>query len=521
MREQQKMVSVIIPVCNNGDYLQETLQSLERQSYPDFEVIVVNDGSTDGSEAIIDLFTQKDQRFHKINQKNSGVSAARNAALDKAKGRYVTFADGDDTLPKDALKKMAETALKTEADLIIGGIKRIDGFSEKINQRTEKLKYKTEIKKDDLDLVHGLSLCNKWFLKEIIEKNHLRLEKFRHLEDAVFLYHFLQYGEKIRYCDAIVYEYWKRIPTNGGSVTQRVEKGLLESAIGAYERLKQLTAGYSDTFQQELAYRINSTTFIGDYYKKLWSLDEETETLLLEVTDRIWKMQSEDHRTRTIASHPGLELERGLRRKEELLKEPLFAVLLSPNLSENEVNRILRSVYGQAVPSFCVFLDERYRTAAEEVFSKRENLFWIPMGDNPKAWMEAVRDRNAAYVLLIDEDAVLDYDTLAKAYQTLQKRACKMLKIRVVSSEKNLGLTGLLIKKDAVFSEEIQWNEDGTFSIRKQTDVVMQKEAPLIRIRDLERAAELTKPALWEKWKTKWKRSLIGLKHRLRKGLKR
>lgn len=501
MREQQKMVSVIIPVYNNGDYLKETLQSLERQSYQDFEVIVVNDGSTDGSEAIIDLFTQKDRRFHKINQKNSGVSAARNAALDKAKGRYVTFADGDDTLPKDALKKMAETALKTEADLIIGGIKRIDGFSEKINQRTEKLKYKTEIKKDDLDLVHGLSLCNKWFLKEIIEKNYLRLEKFRHLEDAVFIYHFLQYGEKIRYCDAIVYEYWKRIPTNGGSVTQRVEKGLLESAIGAYERLKQLTAGYSEAFQQELAYRINSTTFIGDYYKKLWSLDEKTETLLLEVTDRIWKMQSEDHRKRTIASHPGLELERGLRRKEELLKEPLFSILLSPNLSEREINRILRSIYGQAVPSFSIFLDEKYRSFVDDTLGNRDNLFWISMGESPRAWLETVKDRCGKYELLIDEDVILDYDTLANAYKTIQKKSCTIMKIRVLSAKKNDGMTGLLIEKNTVFGEKLLWDENGRFRVRG--NIVLQKEAPLIRIQELDRAAELAKPAFTQQIRKK------------------
>lgn len=493
MKEQKLMVSVIIPVYNNEDYLKETLLSLEKQSYKEFEVIVVNDGSTDKSESIIDQFVRKDERFHKISQKNSGVSAARNAALETAKGRYITFADGDDTLPEEALKKMAETALKTEADLIIGGMKRMDGFSEKINQRTENLKYKKEIRKDDLDLVHGLSLCNKWFLKEIVKKHHLRLENFRHLEDAVFLYQFLQYGEKIRYCDAIVYEYWKRIPTNGGSVTQRVEKGLLESAIGAYERLKQLTAGYSEEFQQELAYRINSTTLIGDYYKKIWSLDAETEALLISYAGKILREQPEAYRKRTIASHPGLLLEQGIRTKEELLKAPLFTILISPKVSEIEVPTILRSIYGQAVSDFCVFLDENYRTFVEKIFGKRENLFWVKMGEEPKAWLEAVKDGCGKYLLLIDENVIFDYDTLVKVYQKLQKKPCGIMKIHVASTEKSSEMTGLVLQKNTDFTERLLEDKNG--KIRIKGKVPLQKEAPLVRICDMERAKELIKPA--------------------------
>ena len=173
MSKQALNVSVIVPVYNNGLYLRETLESLKQQTMKDFEVIVVNDGSSDNSEEIIDEFVKQDARFHKISQENQGVSAARNAALEIAKGTYVTFMDGDDTIPADALKKMNQVAKDTKAGLIIGGIQRIDGFTKKVNQRTQKLKDKPVILKDDLDLVHGLSLCNKWFLRDIIETNHL------------------------------------------------------------------------------------------------------------------------------------------------------------------------------------------------------------------------------------------------------------------------------------------------------------------------------------------------------------
>ena len=137
MSKQVLNVSVIVPVYNNGLYLRATLESLKQQTMKEFEVIVVNDGSSDNSEDIIDEFVKQDARFHKISQENQGVSAARNAALEIAKGTYVTFIDGDDTIPADALKKMNQVAKDTEAELIIGGIQR--AFA---NVRTEWIKDK-------------------------------------------------------------------------------------------------------------------------------------------------------------------------------------------------------------------------------------------------------------------------------------------------------------------------------------------------------------------------------------------
>ena len=97
-----KKISVIMPVYNDKGFLRAMLQSLKKQTFQDFEVIIVNDGSTDGSEAIIDEFANEDSRFIKVNQKNQGVSAARNKALDMAKGEYLAFADADESSKANA-----------------------------------------------------------------------------------------------------------------------------------------------------------------------------------------------------------------------------------------------------------------------------------------------------------------------------------------------------------------------------------------------------------------------------------
>ena len=114
-------VSVIIPVYNNEAYVQKCIDSIQKQSFEAFEAIIVNDGSTDNSRSIIKALIEKDERFHLINQENQGVAAARNLGIDLAKGKYLTFVDGDDYIGKDYLKDLYETAEAAQAQMVICG----------------------------------------------------------------------------------------------------------------------------------------------------------------------------------------------------------------------------------------------------------------------------------------------------------------------------------------------------------------------------------------------------------------
>lgn len=96
--------SIIIPVYNIAPYLRECLDSVLAQTFPDWEAICVDDGSTDGSGAILDEYAKKDSRFRVIHQPNAGVSVARNMALDTARGKWFVFLDGDDILRNDGLE---------------------------------------------------------------------------------------------------------------------------------------------------------------------------------------------------------------------------------------------------------------------------------------------------------------------------------------------------------------------------------------------------------------------------------
>lgn len=111
-------VSVILPIYNVAPYLDEAFQSLLAQTLTDFEIIAVNDGSTDNSQEVIDRYAESDQRILALQQENQGQSAARNLALKHASGDYIYMMDSDDNIAPDTLQTCYDYAEKTQADFV-------------------------------------------------------------------------------------------------------------------------------------------------------------------------------------------------------------------------------------------------------------------------------------------------------------------------------------------------------------------------------------------------------------------
>ena len=112
-----ELISVIVPVYNGEKYLPICMKSLLEQTYRNLEVILVDDGSKDGSGAMCDAYAAQDSRVRVIHQANGGVSSARNAGLDQVTGKYVAFVDADDYVEPDYLKRLCEDLTRHEADL--------------------------------------------------------------------------------------------------------------------------------------------------------------------------------------------------------------------------------------------------------------------------------------------------------------------------------------------------------------------------------------------------------------------
>ena len=112
-------ISIIVPVYNVEKYLEKCIKSILNQTFTDFELILVNDGSTDKSGVICDNYKNIDDRIIVIHKKNEGLSSARNSGLDIAKGRYIGFVDSDDYINNDMYHKLYEALIKNNSDISI------------------------------------------------------------------------------------------------------------------------------------------------------------------------------------------------------------------------------------------------------------------------------------------------------------------------------------------------------------------------------------------------------------------
>lgn len=118
-------ISIITPLYNKKDYISSMMDCVLKQSFSDFEIIIIDDGSTDGSGQIADYYAMKDTRVRVVHIANGGVSRARNTGLDLAKGKYITFIDADDTVSANYVEKLYRCLIDNEVDIVISGITKV------------------------------------------------------------------------------------------------------------------------------------------------------------------------------------------------------------------------------------------------------------------------------------------------------------------------------------------------------------------------------------------------------------
>lgn len=113
------LISVIVPVYNVEPFISSCLDSLSKQIYQNFEVLMINDGSTDNSGVICQEYANSDSRFHYFEKENAGVADARNFGIEKSKGDYITFVDSDDWVTEEYLSILIETLKKEHSDIVV------------------------------------------------------------------------------------------------------------------------------------------------------------------------------------------------------------------------------------------------------------------------------------------------------------------------------------------------------------------------------------------------------------------
>lgn len=192
--DKKELVSIILPIYNCQLFLEKNIISILKQTYKNFELILIDDGSTDNSREILKDFEKKDKRIKVIYKNNTGVSDTRNTGIKIAKGEFITFFDADDYVEKTFLEDTINIYKNYNVELVITGFfSEIEGKNDnsfdKINMETKIYKNMDEIKQDFVNMWDKQILYNVWnklYLKSIIDKYEINFPKDNWGEDVEF-----------------------------------------------------------------------------------------------------------------------------------------------------------------------------------------------------------------------------------------------------------------------------------------------------------------------------------------------
>lgn len=210
----EKKISIIVPVYNNEKYLERCILSLINQTYRNLEIILINDGSTDNSKIICEKYLKRDKRIVLINQKNSGVSAARNKGIEVATGEWIGFVDSDDWVKTDMYESLYRAAIDNNADISICGYIRTKKVCE-VNEDNNNI----IVLDDKLALVYliedkekyATAVWNKLYKKNILE-NIIFNMNIKYGEDLLFNFNILINNKKnVVFNKDIKYYYFSNI----------------------------------------------------------------------------------------------------------------------------------------------------------------------------------------------------------------------------------------------------------------------------------------------------------------------
>lgn len=236
------LVSIIVPVYNAEKHLNKCLDSIANQTYKHLEVIMVNDGSSDGSAKICDEFSEKDNRFIVIHQENEGVSSARNKGLEIAKGDYIGFVDSDDWIDTNMFDRLYGLINKHNADIAICGYAKRSEAGDILHKTTgEETVIMSEFQTlNKITEPNGFGgyLCNKLFSKSVI--NGKFDESIHFCEDLLFCVQALLKSNKVVYDPSPLYHYIE------GGISESQYSIKKVTALNAYEKIISLLEGYKD-----------------------------------------------------------------------------------------------------------------------------------------------------------------------------------------------------------------------------------------------------------------------------------
>lgn len=259
------LVSIIVPIYKVEPFIEKCVTSLLAQTYTNLEIILVDDGSPDDCPSICDAFAEQDARVFVIHQENSGLSAARNAGIQVARGAYLAFVDGDDFVTPDYIEVMLNACEENNAKLAACGY--LEYYSEERNtafgvDKTIVLSAEEAI--TDIFVMNDqvqVMAWNKLYARELFDDTDIRYPVGKIHEDVFTTYRFCAAAEKIVCVNKACYYYVQR---EGSIISQNFSLKRLQ-LLDAVDSIKSFVESYAPTYDEAYAYYVflNHLTIIN------------------------------------------------------------------------------------------------------------------------------------------------------------------------------------------------------------------------------------------------------------------
>ena len=238
-------VSIVVPIYNSEKELPRCIDSILNQTFSDFELILINDGSKDGSLNILKEYEQKDKRVTVIDNENNGVSETRNIGIRRSSGDYIAFVDSDDYIESDMVEALVESVEQQNADLVICGL-HIDILKgQEVKTSTQTFEYNVSLDKRDIALnvlgrLNGTyinSPINKLYKKSILIDNNIYMDNTIDLgEDLLFNIEYLRYCNRVVFKEKCLYHYCVK---SEDSLTTKYRENKLELMKRMYDVIRK------------------------------------------------------------------------------------------------------------------------------------------------------------------------------------------------------------------------------------------------------------------------------------------
>ena len=261
--EIKPLVSVIVPVYNVEPYLRRCIDSLINQTLQDIEIILVDDGSTDGSGQICNEYAAKDARIRVVHQENAGLSEARNTGIDCARANYLMFVDSDDWVEPEFCELPLTIGKEQQADLVMFQFRRIQNGKEK-KRRYYYIDEGIKTQAEAFDLIQGavgMAAWNKLYHRDLYRIN--RYPKGKNYEDSFLTPILVHEAKRIVYTPTALYNYEKRT----GSITTDLSAKNAQDQYDAKTLSAQLLEEWGYPSLSEKYLQINLLSFVSREWK--------------------------------------------------------------------------------------------------------------------------------------------------------------------------------------------------------------------------------------------------------------